>query len=81
MSRLGKGLRYGWRQMRRLFHLLVGLAFLIFAAIGASLTFSEWQAYSQNPSNGMWRFGTIAGFSLLLVIFGLYSFLKARSVR
>jgi hypothetical protein len=81
MSWLGRGFRYGWRQTRRLFHVLVGLAFLILAGIGASLAFSEWQAYAQNPSNGMWRFGAIAGFSLLLVIFGLYSFLKARSVR
>ena len=81
VSRLGSGLRYGWRQTRRLFHVLVGVTFLVFAAIGTSLSFSEWQAYVRNPSNGMWRFGTIAGFSLLLVIFGLYSFLKARSVR
>jgi hypothetical protein len=81
MSRLGHGLRYGWRQTRRLFHGLVGLTFLIFAAIGASLTFSEWQAYAQHPSSGIWRFATMAGFTLLLLIFGLYSFLKARSVR
>ena len=81
MTGLGSLLRYGWRQTRRLFHALVGLTFLLFAGIGASLTYSEWQAYAQNPSNGMWRFGIIAGFSLLLVIFGLYSFVKARSVR
>lgn len=78
---LCSGLRFGWRQTRRFFHVLVGLTFLIFAAIGASLTYSEWQAYVQNPSSGMWRLATIAGFTLLLVIFGLYSFLKARSVR
>jgi len=81
MSGLGSLLRYGWRQTRRFFHVLVGLAFFVFAGIGASLAFSEWQAYAHNPANGVWRFGTIAGFSLLLVIFGLYSFLKARSVR
>jgi len=74
-------LRYGWRQTRRLFHVLVGLAFLILAGIGATLSYSEWQAYGHDPANGMWRFGTIAGFSLLLVVFGVYSFLKARSVR
>lgn len=81
MAGLGQLFRYGWRQTRRLFHALVGLTFLVFAAIGASLSYSEWQAYAQNPSNGIWRFATIAGFSLLLVVFGLYSFLKARSVR
>jgi hypothetical protein len=31
--------------------------------------------------NGMWRFEVVAAFTLLLLIFGLYSFLKARSVR
>jgi len=81
IGRLVSGLRSGWRQTRRLFHLLVGLAFLVFAALGASLTFSEWQTYTRTPSNGIWRFATIAGFTLLLLIFGLYSFVKARSVR
>jgi hypothetical protein len=81
MLGLGAMFRYGWRQTRRLFPVLVGLTFLIFAAVGGSLAFSEWRVYAQNPSNGMWRLGTIAGFSLLLVIFGLFSFLKARSVR
>ena len=81
MSGLGTLLRSGWRHTRRLFHMLVGLTFLVFAGIGASLTYSEWHAYAQNPSSGMWRLGAIAGFSLLLVMFGLYSFLKARSVR
>jgi hypothetical protein len=81
IGRLSAGLRSRWRQTRRLFHLLIGLAFLLFAAMGASLTFSEWQAYVQTPANGLWRFCTIAGFTLLLLIFGLYSFVKARSVR
>lgn len=80
-NRLASGLRYGWRQARRLFHLLIGVAFLLFAAMGASLSFSEWRAYVQNPSNGVWRFATVGAFTLLLLIFGLYSFLKARSVR
>lgn len=81
LTGLGALFRYGWRQARRLFHVLVGLTFLVFAGIGASLAYSEWQAYAHNPANGVWRFATIAGFSLLLVIFGLYSFLKARSVQ
>ena len=80
-NRLAAGLRYGWRQTRRIFHLFVGLTFLVFAALGTSLSFSEWQAHVQTPSNGIWRFATIAGFTLLLLILGLYSFVKARSVR
>jgi hypothetical protein len=71
----------GWRQARRLFHALVGITFLFFAAVGVTLSFAEWRAYVEMPSNGLWRFGMMAGFTLLLVIFGLYSFVKARSVR
>ena len=71
----------GWRQIRRLFHLLVGMAFLAFAAAGATLSLAEWRAYIQSPANGIWRFSLLAGFTLILVIFGLYSFSKARSVR
>jgi hypothetical protein len=74
-------LSHGWRQGRRLFHLLVGITFLVLAAAGAAQSFSEWRAYAETPSNGMWRFNLLAGFTLLLLIFGLYSFVKARSVR
>lgn len=78
---LGERLGYGWRQARRIFHVLIGLTFLFFAAAGASLAYSEWQAYAREPSAGIWRFATIASFSVLLVIFGVYSIAKVRSVR
>lgn len=71
----------GWRVARRLFHVLVGIAFLFCAAAGVTLAYAEWRAYVEAPSNGPWRFGILAGFTLLLLIFGLYSFVKARSVR
>lgn len=61
--------------------MLVGLAFLLLAVAGASVSFSEWQYYSKAPSVGLARFSTVAGFTILLIIFSLYSFLKARSVR
>jgi hypothetical protein len=77
----GQLLSKGWRHARRIFHALVGVAFLFFAGAGATLAFSEWRAYSATPSNGVWRFGLLAGFTLLLLMFGLYSFLKARNVR
>ena len=70
-----------WRLARQLFQVLVGIAFLFFAVAGATLSLGEWRAYVEAPSNGLWRFGTMAGFTLLLLIFGLYSFVKARSVR
>jgi hypothetical protein len=78
---LGRLAKQGWRHARRLFHILVGIAFLLLAAAGATESFAEWQAYTQRPMNGMWRFDVVAGFSVVLLIFGLYSFLKARSVR
>ncbi len=64
-----------------MFHLLVGLAFLFLAMAGASVSFVEWRSYRQAPSVGLWRFSLLAGFTVLLIIFGLYSFTKARNVR
>jgi hypothetical protein len=61
--------------------MLVGLAFLFLAAAGAAVCFSEWRFYHRAPSVGLVRFGVVAGFTVILIIFGLYSFVKARSVR
>ena len=66
---------------QRLFHMLVGVAFLVLAGAGATVSFSEWRLYHHEPSLGLLRFAMVAGFTVLLIIFGLYSFLKARSVR
>ena len=69
------------RQAQRLFHVLVGLAFLFLALAGAAVSILEWRIYRQAPSLGLVRFSMVSSFTVLLVIFGLYSFLKARSVR
>lgn len=61
--------------------MLVGLAFLFLAFGGAAVSFNEWRFYRQSPSVGMWRFGLLSIFTVVLVICGLYSFLKARQVR
>jgi membrane protein implicated in regulation of membrane protease activity len=61
--------------------MLVGLAFLVLAVAGASVAFSEWQYYIKSPSVGLVRFVLLASFTVLLVIFSLYSFAKARSIR
>jgi hypothetical protein len=61
--------------------MLVGLAFLTLAVAGASVSFSEWQYYLKSPSVGLVHFVLYASFTVLLVIFCLYSFLKARSIR
>ncbi len=82
MTRLRELLFYWFRQAKRLVHMLEALAFLILAFIGACVSFSEWQRYRHTP--GRWElvaFALVASFTVLLVMFGLYSFVKARSVR
>jgi hypothetical protein len=61
--------------------MLVGLVFLVLAAAGVIVSFSEWQYYLKSPSVGLVRFVLVASFTVLLIIFGLYSFVKARSIR
>ena len=61
--------------------MLVGLAFLMLAVAGASVSFWEWQYYLKSPSVGLVRFVLFASFTVLLIIFCLYSFAKARSIR
>jgi uncharacterized membrane protein len=67
--------------VQRLFHMLVGLAFLVLAVAGAAASFSEWQYYLRSPSVGLVRFILFASFTMLLIVFCLYSFAKARSIR
>jgi uncharacterized membrane protein len=81
LGKLGELVR-GWRRAaERLFHILVGLVFFILTLAGASVAAAEWQYYQKTPSVGLVRFSLLAGFTALLFIFCLYSFLKARSVR
>jgi uncharacterized membrane protein len=70
-----------FRNVQRLFHLLVGLTFLVLAAEGATVTFAEWQNYCKSPSVGLVSFALYASFTVFLVILCLYSFVKARNVR
>ena len=81
MRALGLLIRYLLLQGQRLFHFLVGLLFLFLACAGASVSYGEWRYYHQSPSVGLVRFGLLAGFTVVLVVCGLYSFVKARNVR
>ena len=81
MSRLSDLLRSWLQSAERLFHALVGVVFLFFTLAGASVSYSEWQFYQHSPSTGVIRLSLLAGFTLLLFVCCLYSFLKARSVR
>ncbi len=81
MSKLGDLFVRWVLNARRLFQMLIGIAFLVLAVAGAAVSFSEWRFYRMAPSVGVARFSMIAGFTVLLIIFGLYSFLKARSIK
>ncbi len=81
LGKITKVLREVSRHFQRLFHVLVGMAFLFLAFAGASVSWNEWRLYRASPSVGLLRFGLLAGFTVLLVVFCLYSFVKARSVR
>ncbi len=81
MSKIGYVISRSFRRAQRLFHMLVGLAFLFLAVAGAAVSIAEWRYYSHAPSIGLLRFSLLAGFTVLLIIFCLYSFTKARSIR
>lgn len=70
-----------WRQTQRVFHFLVGLVFMFLAAVGISVSIDAWRNYVDHPSAGLFRFSLFAVFTLLLIFFCLFSFLKVRSIR
>ncbi|MGD0129750.1 MAG: hypothetical protein ABSF46_30890 [Terriglobia bacterium] len=81
MSKLGYLFTQLFRNAQRLFHLLVGLTFLVLAAAGATVSFAEWQNYLKTPAQGLIGFVLYASFTVFLVILCLYSFVKARNIR
>lgn len=80
MSRIGSLLQYWLVNAKRLFHLLIALLFMLLTLMGASLTYSEWETYRKTPQSGLVHFAMFGGFSVLLAILCLYSFVKARNV-
>ncbi|MGO8733951.1 MAG: hypothetical protein ACLQVM_14345 [Terriglobia bacterium] len=81
MSKIGYLFSHYFRHAQRLFHTLVGLAFLALAVAGTTVSVSEWQDHLRSPSEGLVRVILYASFTVFLVILCLYSFLKARSIR
>jgi uncharacterized membrane protein len=81
LSKIGYLFSHYFRHAQRLFHTLVGLAFLALAVAGTTASFAEWQFYLRSPSEGLVRFILFASFTVFLVILCLYSFLKARTIR
>lgn len=70
-----------FRSAQRTFHVLVALAFLFLSVAGVSVSLAEWRTYQRAPEAGALTFALVASFTVLLIIFCLYSFAKARSVR
>ena len=64
-----------------IFGLSLLFVFLILAAASAIVTYQEWRIYQRLPADGPAKVYVVAGFTFLLIILGLYSFAKARSVR
>lgn len=81
LSHLGSLLGKWFRHAQRLFHVLVAFAFLLLAVGGVAVSLKLWGDYRKVPSQGLWSFGMVASFTVLLIIFCLYSFVKARSIR
>jgi hypothetical protein len=81
LSKLHGFLKFWLLHAQRLFHLLVGVAFLGLAFAGAHVSLAEWLFYRREPASGLLRFYLVAGFTVVLILFSLYSFAKARSVR
>lgn len=80
-SKLGLLLAGSIRRAKQLFHLLVGVAFLFLTLAGVSVSIELWKDYQHIPGKGPWAFTMVACFTVLLLVFSLYSFLRARSVR
>jgi len=80
LSRLGSLVRYWFINAKRLFHMLIGVAFMGLTLAGATLTYAEWEGYRRSPGLGLIHFSMFGGFTILLAILCLYSFMKARNV-
>ena len=74
MSRLAYLFKQLFRNAQRLFQMLVGLTFLVLAAAAVTVSVSERE---RDRTLSV----IVASFAVVLVVFGLYSFVKARNIR
>ncbi len=82
MSQLSSLLVRWFLNIRRLFHMAIGLIFLVLAAVGVEVSYSLWRDFRSSPDVSLGKFSpVVAVFTVLLIIFALYSFLKARSIK
>lgn len=81
LRRSGSRLARLFRRGQQIFHFVVALTFLFLTVAGVSVSIKLWNQYRTLPGEGFESFGLVACFTVVLLIFCLYSFLKARSVR
>ncbi len=65
-----------WRVTRQVFHEFAGAMFIIFAAFGIHAAWRQWKT---RPV--LWLIGFAIVYALMMAIFGLVSFRRARRVR
>ena len=73
--------QHAWRSTVRTFHLFIAFLFFVFAMLAGQKAFLAWQDYGDHPEKGLWLFYATGGVFVVLVIFALYSMLKARVAR
>jgi len=71
----------GYRQARRVGHTLIAFIFFVMAGVGVFVSLEEWTSHRQAPSEDLLRLSVFGGFTVFLIIMGLLSLLKARSIR
>jgi len=71
----------GYRQARRVGHTLIAFIFFVMAGVGVFVSLEEWTSHRQAPLEDWLRLSVFGGFTVFLIIMGLLSLLKARSIR
>ena len=73
--------QHAWHSTVRTFHLVVAFLFFAIAALVGQKACLALRAYDEHPEKGLWLFYVTGGIVVVLIIFALYSMLKARTVR
>ena len=69
-------LRVVWRLTRQLFHEATGAFFLLFAAWAA---FAAWKQWKHRPA--VWLLGFAISYAIMMAVFAVAAFFRARRVR
>jgi len=69
-------LRVFWRAAREVFHEVTGALFFVLALAAVQAAWRSWERGA-----GRWLVGMTAGYALLMICFGVWSFRDSRRVR